>query len=182
MMKAEYNGELLLYTCPTVLITSRYETDNVFTVSWTGIASSHPEYVTVAINKKRLSHEMISRTKKFCINIPDTRLLREVDYCGSYSGRDVDKFVNCKFEKIYFDSDYVLIKQCKFHIICNVESIIHLGSHDLFIAKVVRKLIDEDVQNMHEDAEPIVYFRPNYYSIDRKALGYYGFSTNKDLP
>lgn len=175
-MKAEYSGDLLLYPCPTVLITSKDEIDNVFAVSWAGIASSHPEYVTIAINKKRLSYYMISRTKKFCINIPDADMIYEVDYCGSVTGREIDKFSKCRFKKSYYDSDYVLIDQCKFHLICNVETVIDLGSHDLFVAKVLHKLIDTTVVDIHQDVDPIIYFRPNYYQLNKNDLGYYGFS------
>ena len=178
-VKVDYKGDLLLYPCPTVLITSKDKIDNVFTVSWTGIASSHPEYVTIAINKKRLSYSIILESMKFCINIPDASLINEVDYCGSFSGRDVDKFTACKLDKIYYDTDYILVGQCKMHLLCSVERIIKLGSHDLFIAQVVNKLIDSSISNIHENADPIVYFRPYYYQVSKKTIGHYGFTKSE---
>lgn len=176
MEKCEYTGDLLLYPCPTVLVTSKKDdVEDVFTVSWSGIASSHPEYVTIAINTKRYSYCIIKDSKKFCVNIPDIAELKNVDYCGTVSGRDSDKFRDCRFDKEYFESDYILIRQCKFHLICEVEHIIELGSHDLFIAKVIQKLIDSSVTLIHEELDPIIYFRPNYYGLRKEVLGHYGY-------
>lgn len=181
-MKSEYTGNLLLYPCPVVLVTSKDNTaENVFTVSWTGIASSHPEYITIAINLKRFSHSIIQKSKKFCVNIPNSNLINEVDYCGSISGRDADKFQLCKFTKTYYNSDYILINQCPVHLICDVTSIVKLGSHDLFIAKVSHKLIDSHLSNIYEDVDPIVYFRPNYYQICKEKLGYYGYTISENI-
>lgn len=175
-MKIEYNGDLSLYTCPTVLVTSRSKVDNVLTVSWAGIASSHPEYVTIAINTKRLSNSIIRDSMKFCINIPNSSLISQVDYCGTFSGREVDKFSACGFKKTYYNNDYIIIDQCQMHLICSVKSIICLGSHDLFVAEVNQKLIDTSISSIHDDADPIIYFRPNYYRINKEKIGEYGFT------
>lgn len=181
--KIEYTGELSLCPCPTVLVTSKVaEKENVLAVSWTGIASSHPEYVTIAINKKRYSHALISQAKKFCINIPNANMIHEVDFCGSYSGREIDKFATCGFSKLYYKNEYVLINECVMHILCQVEAIYPLGSHDLFIGKVNCKLMDSSVSNIHRDINPIVYFRPNYYQLNKNNLGHYGFTKENNRP
>ncbi len=178
-MKKEYNGELLLCPCPTVLVTSKHEElENVLTVSWTGIASSHPEFVTISINPKRYSHHIIKSSNKFCINIPNDNIIKEVDYCGSITGKNANKFEECGFNKIYYGNDYIVIDQCPISLICETHQIIELGSHDLFIAKVIKKLINQSTQNIHNEVSPIVYFRPNYYRIDKNTIGYYGFSRN----
>lgn len=176
-MLKEYTGELLLTPCPTVLVTVKHEdVENVLTVSWTGIASSHPEYVTIAINPKRFSHRLIADSGKFCIGIPGFELLDAVDFCGSYSGRDVDKFAACGFTKKRI-ADYVLIEQCKFHVLCDVVKVIELGSHHLFVAKVVSKYLDAEVgDSLHQALEPIAYFRPFYYRLAQSHSGFYGYT------
>ncbi|MBQ4570359.1 MAG: flavin reductase family protein [Bacilli bacterium] len=180
-MLKEYNSDFLLTPCPTVLVTSRFNNfDNVVTISWTGIACSHPEYVTISINPKRYSFEMIKKTKKFCINIPSIDLLDKVDYCGSFSGNDVDKFKECNFNKTIID-DYVLIEECRFFILCDVEYVINLGSHYLFIAKVIKKFIrceekyDESIE-IQDILNPIIYYRPYYYKLDMEKKGVYGYT------
>lgn len=176
-MKISFNNELSLYPCPTVLVTTKLESiENVLTVSWAGIASSHPEYVTIAINTKRYSHDLIMNSKKFCINIPNTNLIKEVDCCGVLSGKQINKFDYCHFSKYYYQSDYILIEQCPIHLICELMQVIQLGSHDLFIAIVKDKLIDDFIKDIHNEIDPIVYFRPNYYKLNKDSFGYYGYT------
>ncbi len=179
-MLKKYTGELLLAPCPTVLVTSKHANiENVLTVSWAGIASSHPEYVTISLNPKRFSHKIISDSKKFCIGIPSFGLLESVDFCGNNSGRDIDKFVACGFTKKYI-SDYVLIEQCKFHLLCDVVNVIELGSHHLFVARVVDKYMSTDTNgNIHLDLDPIAYFRPYYCKLTENSDRVYGFTKKR---
>lgn len=179
-MIQKYHGELLLAPCPTVLVTSMYEnTQNVLTVSWAGVASSHPEYITISIKPTRLSYSIISKTKKFCINIPSVDLMDAVDFCGNNSGRDVDKFVACGFSKKII-SEYILIEQCKMYVLCDVERIVDLGSHHLFVAKVTAKYLNAaNVDNINQCLNPIAYYRPFYYKLDDNSIGYYGYTNKK---
>lgn len=183
-MKRQLKNELLLYPCPVLLVTSRYNgMDNVFTVSWSGIASSHPEYITISIKTTRLSNLYIKESGFFTANIPNENLLNESDLCGNLSGRDNDKFALCNFTKVYRnDKKFVLIDECPISITCSVHSIINLGSHNLVIGKVLEKLIDNNIsiENMHLQLNPISYFRPNYYLLDKNILGYYGFSAKEN--
>ena len=181
-MIKRYDGNLLLTPCPTVLVTAKHNgVENVFTVSWAGIASSHPEHVCIAINKTRLSYSIIKESKKFCISIPSEDLLQAVDYCGSHSGKDVDKFAKCNLNKEYID-DYILIKECSMHILCDVVQIVDLGSHHLFIAKVTEKYIDDTIEKeIHNKLHPIAYYRPFYYKLE-KLNAYYGYTVNKQYP
>ena len=53
-MKKKLQDKLLLYPCPILLITSKFgNEENVFTVSWSGIACSHPEYITISVKPTR---------------------------------------------------------------------------------------------------------------------------------
>lgn len=176
-MIEKYSGDLLLTPCPTVLVTVKHkDIENVLTVSWAGIASSHPEHVTIAINSKRFSHTLITQSSKFCICIPSFDMLDFVDFCGSVSGRNVDKFAACGFKKNHI-GEYVLIEQCKFHILCDVVNIIELGSHHLFIAKVAGKYYDSETsEHIHKNLDPIAYFRPYYYRLERSDCGFYGYT------
>lgn len=178
VIKRPFKNELLLYPCPILLVTSLLgNVRNVLTVSWTGIASSHPEYITISINKKRFSHSLIINSGAFIANIIDEDLLFAADYCGTYSGREVDKFEHCRFNisngKIV---DAPLIDDCPINIECIVEKTIDLGSHDLIIGKVVAKWISNNIDDSapHKKLHPVTYFRPYYYNLNTNILGKYG--------
>ena len=171
-MKTRFSAELMLYPCPVVLVTTKYgEIENVFTVAWTGIASSHPEMVTIAVNTTRYSHFIIKKSKRFCINIPNADLIKSVDYCGSFSGRNIDKFKECGFTKQYI-YDYILIDECPFSIVCDVQAEYNLGSHTLFLGEVRGKFFDETCANL----DPLSYIRPYYYRLGKDPLGEYGYT------
>ena len=177
MAKRILKSELLLYPCPILLVTSKWNgIKNVFTVSWSGIASSHPEYITVSINKKRYSHLLIVNSGVFIVNIINRDLLSIADYCGSHSGQSIDKFKHCKLDTsngAFVDAP--LIDACPINIECKVENIIDLGSHDLIVGKVLAKWINSDISDdeLHKRLNPVVYFRPYYYNLNDNILGEY---------
>lgn len=177
-MKNKLQNDLLLYPCPVLLVTSRYnDTDNVLTVSWSGIACSHPEYIMISIKSSRLSHSLIKNSGVFGVNIINENLLSIADYCGTFSGTQYNKFLDCRLTKFQgHKTDVPLIKECPINIECVVEKVIELGSHDVFIGRVVNKLIDSNInlEQIHKELKPVSYFRPNYYALQEDCLGTYG--------
>ena len=177
VMKKLLNNELLLYPCPVLLVTSKYKNvENIFTVSWAGIACSHPEYIAISIKPSRYSYSIIERSRCFTINMVNEELLPVADYCGTFSGKTHDKFTECKLTKIPGHKiDVPMVAECPMNIECHVEQIINLGSHDLFIGRVLCKLIDSNIenQNIHSELRPLSYFRPNYYALENNCLGSY---------
>ena len=177
-MKKVIKSDILLYPCPVLLVTSRYKNqDNVLAVSWSGIVCSHPEYVSISIKPSRFSHDIIKKSRCFTINIINEDILPAADFCGSFSGKNIDKFAECNFTKINGETINVpMIKECPINIECQVEQIINLGSHTMFIGKVLKKLIDSDIEleHLHSSINPVTYVRPNYYRVDSRMLGSYG--------
>lgn len=178
-MKKILENDLLLYPCPVLLVTSKLDDiENVLTVSWTGIACSHPEYITIAIKPSRFSYSIIEKSGYFTANMIDEKLLNVADYCGTFSGKKHNKFKKCNLSITQGKlSNVPIINECPINIECKVEKIIELGSHNLFIGKVLDKLIDKtiDYDNIHKKLKPVTYFRPNYYSINEdQPLGTFG--------
>lgn len=177
-MKNELKNELLLYPCPVVLVTSKYNgIENVLAVSWIGIASSHPEYLSISVKTTRLSHDMILSSGVFTVNIPDNDLLKKVDYCGTYSGRNTRKIDDCGFTCTKgYRIDVPMIEDCPVNIECVVHHTINLGSHTLVVGRVVGKYINDNIDqnDIHAALSPLVYIRPNYYNVDKEYLGKYG--------
>lgn len=168
----------MLYPCPVLLITSKFgDKENIFTVSWAGIACSHPEYITISVKPTRFSYELICNSRCFTANIINENLLEVADYCGKFSGKNHNKFAECNLTKIEGKTvDVPMILECPINIECTVQQILKLGSHHLIVGKVIEKLVDEyiDEKKLHEYLNPVSYFRPNYYALNKKLLGVYG--------
>jgi flavin reductase (DIM6/NTAB) family NADH-FMN oxidoreductase RutF len=139
----------------------------------------------VSIRKERHSHEIISRTKEFVINVTTEELARATDWCGVRSGRDYNKF---KEMHLTPEQGQVvkapLIAESPLNIECQVVEVKELGSHDMFIANVVAvngdtKFYDPSTgQFQLNQADLITYSHGKYYSIGEK-IGGFGFSVDK---
>ena len=137
-----------LYPRLTVIVTSgSIEKPNALTIAWSTPLSSKPPLIGIMITKNRYSHEIISRTKNFVINIPEITQIEGCFYIGSISGRnEPDKISKAGFtiensEKISTPR----IKECKINIECKLDQIIPIGDHDMFIGEVVNLVIDSEI-------------------------------------
>ena len=189
MTKTIFKGSAMLNPVPVVLITSKNKEGkiNVFTVAWIGTACTKPPMITVAIRPERLSYEYIKESGDFVVNLPNSKLVREVDYCGVRSGRQIDKIKDQNL-KIENSKDVIapIISDCPISLECRVRSITPLGSHDLFLAEIINthvdnSLIDDNGKIHFEKADLITYSHGEYFSVNSKPLGKFGYSVQKKI-
>lgn len=67
---------------------------NTMTIGWgsIGFIWGRPMF-TVLVRHSRYTHDLIENTDQFTVSVPlKGQLKKETDYCGTYSGRDVNKF------------------------------------------------------------------------------------------
>ena len=191
MAKISWKPGTLMAPVPPVLIScGTMDKPNVMTAAWTGVLCSDPTLVYVSIRPSRYSHEIISQTKEFVINLPTVALAKQIDMCGVKSGRTVDKFklngltaVPCS--KI--SAPQVL--ESPVSLECRVLEIKKLGTenepatHDVFLAEVLTVDVDEayldDNNALHlEKAGLLAYAHGFYYALG-KQIGKFGWSVEK---
>ena len=186
--KVEFKGSVVLNPVPVVLITSKNKEgkENVFTVGWIGTVCTKPPMLSISIRPERLSYEYIKETLEFTVNLPSIDMTKAVDYCGVRPGRKFDKIKEMNFTmRKGSNIDVSYIDECPISIECKVKNIIPLGTHDLFIADVVgshidKDLIDEKGKIHFEEANLITYCHGEYFKMDTKALGKFGYSVAKN--
>ena len=186
MGKLSWKPGNMLYPLPVVLVSvaDGAGEKNIFTVAWTGTICSDPPMVSISVRPERHSYHMIKETGEFVINLTTKELAFATDYCGVVSGRDVDKFEKMKLTPLKADAVKAqLIGESPVNIECVVEDCKPLGTHDMFLAKVVAVHADEkymDEKNcFHFDrAEPIVYSHGSYMTLG-ETLGSFGYSVRK---
>jgi flavin reductase (DIM6/NTAB) family NADH-FMN oxidoreductase RutF len=123
---------------PVVLGSVGGSKDNVVTLAMCHVFSFRPALLGVGIAPKRFSHALFKESKDFAINIPDKKMLRAVEICGSKSGRKVDKFEAAgltreKAEKI----GAPLVAECPVNIECVKVKEMEAGDRTWFIGEVV---------------------------------------------
>ena len=186
MAKLEWKGGAMLSPLPAVLVTSCAEGErpNVATVAWCGITCTHPPRVYISLRPSRYSHEIISKTGEFVINLVPSSMVRAADSCGVYTGRKVDKF---KRFSLTAEPSYKVgapsIAQSPMSLECRVYSVLPQGTHDMFLADVVAVGVEESLLDekggLHLDrARLAAYSHGEYFELGKK-LGSFGFSVKK---
>lgn len=188
MAKAQWNGAALLAPVPPALVTSgTLDSPNVCTVAWCGVLNTRPPMTYISLRPERYTHELISKTGEFALNLPVTRLVRAIDRCGVRSGRGENKFETCRLTPTpAFKIAPPLIAECPLALECRVESVQKLGSHDMFIASiqavaVEEALLDSAGRLQLEKAGLLAYAHGQYFELGKR-VGSFGFSVRKKPP
>jgi flavin reductase (DIM6/NTAB) family NADH-FMN oxidoreductase RutF len=97
---------------------------NTMTIGWGSFGYIWgKQIIMVMVRKSRYTYSIIEKTDNFSISIPfHNNLRKELSYCGSYSGRDVDKFEECNLKTIPGKAiDTPIIKGCNLHLECKIK-------------------------------------------------------------
>ena len=72
---------------------------NVMTIGWATIGFLWGRPVaTIMVRKSRHTFHIIEHTDEFTISVPQIDMNAALEYCGTKSGKDVDKFKACNLE------------------------------------------------------------------------------------
>jgi len=124
------------------LICTGKEKANVMTASFVMPISFKPKYIAFSIAPQRHSFRSLQKNKEFTFNVCDEKMKEKAEVCGSYSGKDVDKFeiANLTKERAKFVRP-PLIKESPISFECKVELSQLFGDHYLIVGKVVNEKI-----------------------------------------
>lgn len=113
--------------------------------------TSDPPTVAVSINKQNLTHEYIMESKVFAASIVAKEApISLVGHFGFKSGREMEKFKDVKYKTGAVTGAPIVLDNMIGFLECEVLSSTDVGTHTIFIGKVV----DCDV---FSDAEPMTY-------------------------
>ena len=186
MEKETWKAGNMLYPLPAVMVSvsDGEGNDNIITVAWAGTVCTNPPMVSISVRPSRFSYDMLRKTGEFVINLTTEKLAYATDYCGVKSGRDVDKFKELGLHiSPAAEVSAPLLDESPVNIECRVTQVLRLGTHDMFVAKVVsvhadEKYMDENGKFSLEKADPIAYSHGTYYTLGEK-LGTFGYSVKK---
>jgi flavin reductase (DIM6/NTAB) family NADH-FMN oxidoreductase RutF len=177
-MKKSLGAKTLALPAPAWVIGS-YDAQgkpNIMTIAWGGICCSQPPCVTISLRKATYTYDCIMKRKAYTVNIPSTALVKEADYVGIVSGRNIDKFALTKLTPVRSGLvDAPFIKEFPVVIECKVLHILEIGLHTQFIGEIVdikaeESVLDEDGMADILKVRPLI-FNPGqgaYYSIGKR--------------
>ncbi len=177
-----------LIPTPVVMVTTqgRETPPNIITLAWVGILNSDPPLIGINIKPERHSYRLLRETWEFCVNIPHRDMIRAVDVCGVVSGKDTDKFALTGLEAQKASKiTPPIIRQCPINLECRVMNSLDLGSHTLFVGRILavhhdETILDEKGKITLEHFTPIAYCPGvrDYRALGEK-IGWYGFTKGK---
>ena len=161
----------LLQGGPVVLLTSRHRgSQNVMPLAWCAPLSANPPLLGIAIERSRHSADMVSQSAEFALNFPARALLHHVQYLATLSGADVDKLEATQldtFEALHVTAP--LIRDCVAWVECEVQQVLPVGDHLLFIGLPVSVRVDPAAFGDRwlpgaEEVRPLHFLGGNHYS------------------
>jgi flavin reductase (DIM6/NTAB) family NADH-FMN oxidoreductase RutF len=138
------------YPEPVVLVIScdREGKPNVMPAGWSMVTSGNPPMFAISISHKAYTHKLIDETGEFVVIFPNEEMKGLIEYTGSCSGRDTDKFAGYNIETL--KSKYIkspLINDAVACFECKVTGKLLTGDHTIFAGEILQSYISEK----HED-------------------------------
>lgn len=139
----------------------------------------------ISIRPERYSHALLMKNMEFTLNLTTTSMARVTDWAGVRSGRDYDKWKETGLHPLPGEMvKSPTIEESPLSIECRVKSVMHLGSHDMFIADVLNvradsRWINEQTGKLElEKTGLLVYSHGQYFSLG-DLIGHFGFSVRR---
>lgn len=120
----EFSEEILKQLKKGAFLTVKYgDRVNFMTIAWGsyGFMWNRPIFI-VMVRHSRFTYELIDKADDFTVSFPlEGQLKKELSVCGTKSGRDVDKTIECNFklntsEKVTTP----VIDGCDFYLECKI--------------------------------------------------------------
>ncbi|OGD74818.1 MAG: hypothetical protein A2Y64_00430 [Candidatus Coatesbacteria bacterium RBG_13_66_14] len=128
-----------LYPAPVVVVSCGVGgRANLITLAWAANVCAEPPQLAIAVRPTRHSHHLIAGEGAFVVNLPAAGHVGAVDFCGTFSGRDADKWAETGLTPV--PSAKVpppRIGEFPVNIECALRHTLPLGSHDLFVGEVL---------------------------------------------
>jgi len=165
MNKTSLKPDTWLFPLPAVMVScaAENETPNIITISWIGIVCSKPPMLSISVTPERHSYGLIKKAGNFVVNLTGEAQLHAADYCGTKSGRDVNKFDELKLTAL--KSSIIsspMIAECPVNLECEIRQSLLLGSHEMFVSEIVamhagQEYLDQRGRPDLDKIKPLVY-------------------------
>lgn len=131
-----------------ILTAKEGEKDNGCIVNTVTQVTTEPNRITVAVNKKNYTHDMIERTGTFNVSVlTENSRFDTYKHWGFQSGAKVDKLADITFQRAENGIVYIT-DTCNAYISAKVISATDLGTHTLFLADVTDAHVLSDTESV----------------------------------
>jgi flavin reductase (DIM6/NTAB) family NADH-FMN oxidoreductase RutF len=123
------------YTLAVTL--DRRDRPNIIGLSWWTFTSWDPLMIAISVGQERYSHSCLEHHREFTLCFPSEEQAKDAWFCGTRSGRKVDKFQETGFIPIHSKKvKPPIIENSTVAYECKIVNEVKTGDHTLFIANV----------------------------------------------
>ncbi len=166
------------FPMPAVLVSAQWENKlDIIAISWISMISLNPPSLMVSFLKTRFSLSLIQKSGKFALNVPRASDVKLLNYCGTVTGADHDKFKETGYTPFYSKSDLLtpLIMECPMNVVCKTVRSIDYEDRIILFGLVEEVLVDSDCVGEKNKVDmtkcnPFVYWMSGgeYWEIGNK--------------
>lgn len=124
MNKVKVDYEKMYYGFPVILVSFYDQAGNP---NITTLSSSYTlkDMVALGFSSKGFAINQIKEVTDFVINIVDSKMVDEINFCGTHTGAELNKFENLNLTPVHSETvNAPLIKECPISIECTLTDII----------------------------------------------------------
>ncbi len=191
-MKTTFGPQKILFPMPvSLVVTGNMEKANIVTIAWVSLLTSSPPTIGISVGTRGFSGKEILRNKNFSVNIAGVDIMKEADFCGITSGKNIDKFKEAGLTKL--PSRHIqspIIKECPLNFECRLTDHSVIGTTNHFVGESLEVHMDtdkvEDPLNystlMIEAFNPLIYIggAREYRKIGEKVGDAYSIGKHLD--
>jgi len=181
-MKVQINKATTPIVSPAVVVSVGTGTDsNLITLAWVARVVSKPPVMSISVRPSRHSFSLLNDLEEYVINVPFSNQVRETDFCGTRTGKKINKWKELGLTQEKATKVQVpLIQEFPINIECEVIQTVEHGTHVLFLGEVQAVNVAEELTDngklIPERLDEVVYIPRNYYGLKKEPLETQGFS------
>jgi flavin reductase (DIM6/NTAB) family NADH-FMN oxidoreductase RutF len=145
---------------------------NFQAIAWFNMVDYDPYLIGLSSERSHYTNKGIKKNKTFSVNIPASNMASATDFCGLYSGSQVDK--SKLFDVFYGELQTApMINKMPINVECKLTQTIELHHADFFIGEISRVYIDDkylkDDKPDIKSIDPLLYEDGlnNYWSLGK---------------
>lgn len=123
----------------------------------------------VSLKNEHYITEGIRESNYFSINIPQSSLVKELDYCGIVSGKNIDK---SKLFSEFYDGENTapMIEECTLNFLCKVCDSKEINGFTMFFGDIVSVYVNEECLTEGKvdplKVDPVIMMGFNYCDLN----------------
>ena len=141
--KTRINNNVFVYPMPVTLLGANVKGKaNFMALGWVSRVNATPPMIGVGVYKSHYTVEGIKENGNFSINFPGAEMIRETDFCGLFSGENLDK--SSLFKVFYGELETApMIKECTLNLECRLIKTLELPTNYFFVGEIIGAYSEE---------------------------------------